>query len=40
MASPGAPRLGRRLAWFVGLWAVGVFLVGAVAFALRALIGA
>ena len=27
--------LGRRLAWFVGLWAAGVAAVGAVAYLLR-----
>ena len=29
----------RRLAWFVGLWAAGVAAVGAVALAVRALLG-
>jgi hypothetical protein len=32
---PDAP-LSRRLAWFVGLWAAGVAVVGAVGFLIRA----
>ena len=32
MAEPG---LGRRLLWFVGLWAAGVLTVGAVAWVIR-----
>ena len=31
--------LGRRLLWFVGLWAAGVAAVGALAFLLRAAMG-
>ena len=29
------PPLGRRLLWFVGLWAAGVAAVGAVAYVIR-----
>ena len=30
-----APRLGRRLLWFVGLWAAGVLTLTAIAYAIR-----
>jgi hypothetical protein len=30
-----APRLGRRLLWFVGLWMAGVLAVGMLAYAIR-----
>jgi hypothetical protein len=33
------PRLRRRLAWFVGLWAAGVVVVGLVAYLLRLALG-
>lgn len=35
-----AARAGRRLLWFVALWAGGVATVGAIAFLLRLAIGA
>jgi hypothetical protein len=32
----GEPGLGRRIAWFVALWSVGVAALGAVSLAIRA----
>lgn len=33
------PPLSRRLLWFVGLWAAGVFAVAAVAYVIRSWLG-
>ena len=38
-AAAAEPALGRRLAWFVGLWAAGVASVGAVGLLIRWWIG-
>jgi hypothetical protein len=38
MAEPGRP-LGRRLAWFLLLWASGVIAVGTVAWIIRLFLG-
>lgn len=35
MTAGEGPSRGRRLAWFVGLWAAGVLAVGSVAYVLR-----
>lgn len=40
MAAAGEGSRGRRLLWFVGLWAGGVLTVTGVAYALRAVMAA